>query len=46
MTASHLNMMRLEGNGERGTEEATAIPPHISMGLQNKSKQALMTDLG
>ena len=29
MTAIHLNMMRLEGNGERGTEEATAItPPH------------------
>ena len=29
MTAIHLNMMKLEGNGERGTEEATAItPPH------------------
>ena len=29
MIAIHLNMMKLEGNGERGTEEATAItPPH------------------
>lgn len=29
MTAIHLNMMKLEGNGERSTEEATAItPPH------------------
>lgn len=29
MTAIHLHMMKLEGDGERGSEEATAItPPH------------------
>ena len=29
MTAIHLYMMILEGDGERGSEEATAItPPH------------------